>query len=230
MLEDDEDLNDWPDFFEVNEHVPKILKAELKHPPKIRSAQTMSDLLDQYDIKKNLHERLDTQNESKEGYYNNALEQPAVVERTEIQQEEREQQIEALSQHGVNEETANKIILKQELEKEAKQRNDKMQEEAIQKGQIEEHIRIADGMRTVFMTKEKKGMWQAEIIDQLHMNPDGISTSKEDMKATIMTISKIFPDALKIFNIPKGTFLRMDTSRMQVLQIQERVKKHFEEE
>jgi len=120
MLEDDEDLNEWPDFFEVNEHVPKVPKAELKHPPKMRGAQTMSDLLDQYDIKKNLQERLETQNNSKEGFYENGQEQPVVVERTESQQEERDQQIEALSQHGVNEETANKIILKQELEKEAK--------------------------------------------------------------------------------------------------------------
>ena len=38
MIEDDEDLTEWPDFFDVDEHVPKIPKAQLKHPPKLRGA------------------------------------------------------------------------------------------------------------------------------------------------------------------------------------------------
>ena len=46
LLEEDEDLTEWPDFFDVDENVPDIPKAEMKPAPKIRGAQTMTDLLE----------------------------------------------------------------------------------------------------------------------------------------------------------------------------------------
>jgi hypothetical protein len=49
------------------------------------------------------------------------------------------------------------------------------------------------------------------------------------MGKIILQITKIMPEWLKIFNIPKGTFLRMDRDRIQMLTIQERIQKHFEE-
>ena len=42
-LDADEDLCEWPDFFEVEEHVPEIQKANLKHPPKLRGVQTVQE-------------------------------------------------------------------------------------------------------------------------------------------------------------------------------------------
>ena len=46
LIEDDEDLCEWPDFFDVDENVPEVPKAEMKPAPKIRGAQTMNDLLE----------------------------------------------------------------------------------------------------------------------------------------------------------------------------------------
>ena len=57
-IEDDEDLTEWPDFFEVDEHVPAIPKASLKSPPKLRGAQTMNDLLNSYDVRAQLQQRM----------------------------------------------------------------------------------------------------------------------------------------------------------------------------
>lgn len=54
MVEDDEDLTEWPNFFDVDEHVPQIPKAQLKFPPKLRGAQTMNDLLNSYDVRAQL--------------------------------------------------------------------------------------------------------------------------------------------------------------------------------
>jgi len=54
LLPEDEDLTEWPDIFEVDEHVPPIPKANLKHPPKLRGAQTMNDLLNSYDVRQQL--------------------------------------------------------------------------------------------------------------------------------------------------------------------------------
>ena len=58
LLPEDEDLTEWPDIFEVDEHVPPIPKASLKHPPKLRGAQTMNDLLNTYDVRQQLQQRL----------------------------------------------------------------------------------------------------------------------------------------------------------------------------
>jgi len=46
LLEDDEDLTEWPDFFDVDENVPEVPKSDLKSAPKIHGAQTMGDLLE----------------------------------------------------------------------------------------------------------------------------------------------------------------------------------------
>ena len=54
LLPEDEDMTEWPDIFEVDEHVPSIPKAELKHPPKLRGAQTMNDLLNSYNVRQQL--------------------------------------------------------------------------------------------------------------------------------------------------------------------------------
>jgi ribosomal protein S13 len=67
--------------------------------------------------------------------------------------------MEVLSQHGISQETAAMIVRKQSVEKEMKQRNDDMQEQQQHKQYIEQHIQIANGMRSLFIQKEKKGMW-----------------------------------------------------------------------
>jgi len=137
--------------------------------------------------------------------------------------------MEVLSQHGISEETAKMIVRKQSVEKEMKQRNDDMQESQQHKQQIEQHIQIANGMRSLFIQKEKKGMWQEDVVAALHQQPDGNFTSPKEMSKIILQITKIMPEWLKIFNIPKGTFLRMDRDRIQMLTIQERIQKHFED-
>ena len=77
----------------------------------------------------------------------------------EQQDEEMDPDVEVLSQHGVSEETANMIKHKQDLEAEAKQRNEEMQEKEAHKRKIDEHFRVAEGMRSLFISRDKKGMW-----------------------------------------------------------------------
>lgn len=60
-LDADEDLCEWPDFFEVDESVPQIPMATLKQPPKLRGAQTMQDYLQNHDIRAKLEQRMSEQ-------------------------------------------------------------------------------------------------------------------------------------------------------------------------
>lgn len=73
--------------------------------------------------------------------------------------EEMDHDVEVLSQHGVSEHTATMIKHKYDLETEAKQRNEKMQEKEDHKRKIDEHFRVAEGMRSLFINRDKKGMW-----------------------------------------------------------------------
>ena len=59
-VEPDEDLREWPDFFEVDE-TPEIPMAKLKQPPKLRGAQTMQDYLQTHDIRAKLEQRMSEQ-------------------------------------------------------------------------------------------------------------------------------------------------------------------------
>ena len=40
-----------------------------------------------------------------------------------------------------------------------KKSNEKKLEQEAHKRMIEEHVRVAEGMRSLFMAKDKKGMW-----------------------------------------------------------------------
>jgi len=48
-----------------------------------------------------------------------------------------------------------------------KQRNEEKLEQEAHKRLLEEHVRVAEGMRALFVTKDKKGMWQSDVIDSL---------------------------------------------------------------
>ena len=85
-----------------------------------------------------------------------------------------------------------------------------MQEKEFYKSKIDEHIRVAEGMRSLFLSRDKKGMWQSEVIDSLQQNPTGVFSSVQELRNVIVSISKILPEWLKIFDIPKGVFMRME--------------------
>ena len=106
---------------------------------------------------------------------------------------------------------------KRDIETEMKKTNEKKLEEEAHKRMIEEHVRVAEGMRSLYISKEKRGMWQSDVIESLQNNPNGVFSSTQDLRQIITSISKILPDWLKVFHIPKGVFLRMDRDRIQIL-------------
>ena len=138
--------------------------------------------------------------------------------------------VEVLSQHGVSTETATLIKHKQDIEMDVKERNEKMQEQVSHIRMIDEHIRVAEGIRSLFINRDKKGMWQTEVIESLQSNPLGHFSSNSELIQTIVNISKILPDWIKIFNIPRGVFLRMDRDRVPILKIRECIQKYFEKQ
>jgi hypothetical protein len=57
----DEDLanmTEWPEYFEVHE-VPKLMKTQLKHRPKLRDFSSMEGLLNEYDIRGQLDRKME---------------------------------------------------------------------------------------------------------------------------------------------------------------------------
>ena len=186
-LDADEDLCEWPDFFEVDESVPQIPMATLKQPPKLRGAQTMQDYLQNHDIRAKLEQRMSEQVQ-KSGAPNlqvsqntgsslttakfqsaeNLGEARSDLDPEDCQDEEMEQSAaDALSQYGVSETTSVLIKHKQDIESEAKQHSERKLEEESVKRNIEAHTTVAEGVRSLFITKDKKGLWVTDVIETL---------------------------------------------------------------
>ena len=186
-LDADEDLCEWPDFFEVDESVPQIPMATLKQPPKLRGAQTMQDYLQNHDIRAKLEQRMSEQVQ-KSGAPNlqvsqntgsslttakfqsaeNLGEERSDVDPEDCQDEDMEQSAaDALSQYGVSETTSVLIKHKQDIESEAKQHSERKLEEESVKRNIEAHTTVAEGVRSLFITKDKKGLWVTDVIETL---------------------------------------------------------------
>ena len=104
-----------------------------------------------------------------------------------------------------------------------------MQAAEHHKRQTDEYIRVAEGMRALFISKDKKGLWQADVIDSVKSNPNGTFSTDDEIRTIIVGISKILPEWIKLFSIPKGAFMRMDKDRIPILQIRERIQKHFKQ-
>ena len=186
-LDADEDLCEWPDFFEVDESVPQIPMATLKQPTKLRGAQTMQDYLQNHDIRAKLEQRMSEQVQ-KSGAPNlqvsqntgsslttakfqsaeNLGEAKSDLDPEDCQDEDMEQSAaDALSQYGVSETTSVLIKHKQDIESEAKQHSEKKLEEESVKRNIEAHTTVAEGVRSLFITKDKKGLWVTDVIETL---------------------------------------------------------------
>ena len=186
-LDADEDLCEWPDFFEVDESVPQIPMATLKQPPKLRGAQTMQDYLQNHDIRAKLEQRMSEQVQ-KSGAPNlqvsqntgsslttakfqsaeNLGEARSDLDPEDCQDEDMEQSAaDALSQYGVSETTSVLIKHKQDIESEAKQHSERKLEEESVKRNIEAHTTVAEGVRSLFITKDKKGLWVTDVIETL---------------------------------------------------------------
>lgn len=186
-LDADEDLCEWPDFFEVDESVPQIPMATLKQPPKLRGAQTMQDYLQNHDIRAKLEQRMSEQVQ-KSGAPNlqvsqntgsslttakfqsaeNLGEERSDLDPEDCQDEDMEQSAaDALSQYGVSETTSVLIKHKQDIESEAKQHSERKLEEESVKRNIEAHTTVAEGVRSLFITKDKKGLWVTDVIETL---------------------------------------------------------------
>ena len=186
-LDADEDLCEWPDFFEVDESVPQIPMATLKQPPKLRGAQTMQDYLQNHDIRAKLEQRMSEQVQ-KSGAPNlqvsqntgsslttakfqsaeNLGEARSDLDPEDCQDEDMEQSAaDALSQYGVSETTSVLIKHKQDIESEAKQLSERKLADESVKRNIEAHTTVAEGVRSLFITKDKKGLWVTDVIETL---------------------------------------------------------------
>ena len=166
MLEADEDLDEWPDFFDLEE-TPKIPLATLKQPPKLRGAQTMQDYLQSHDIRAKLEQRMSDQQKAGNAVLQvsqntgsslttakfQSAENVGVRSegaREDIDDEDMEQ-LDALSQYGVSETTSVMIKNKQDIESEARLNSErKLEQEAAQRN-IDNHIVVAESVRALFI-------------------------------------------------------------------------------
>ena len=159
--------------------------ANLKQPPKLRGAQTMQDYLQTHDIRAKLEQRMSEQVQkggalqvsqntgsslttAKFQSAENLGEERSDVDPEDCQDEDMEQSAaDALSQYGVSETTSVLIKHKQDIESEAKQHSERKLEEESVKRNIEAHTTVAEGVRSLFITKDKKGLWVTDVIETL---------------------------------------------------------------
>ena len=159
--------------------------ANLKQPPKLRGAQTMQDYLQTHDIRAKLEQRMSEQVQkggalqvsqntgsslttAKFQSAENLGEERSDVDPEDCQDEDMEQSAaDALSQYGVSETTSVLIKHKQDIESEAKQLSERKLADESVKRNIEAHTTVAEGVRSLFITKDKKGLWVTDVIETL---------------------------------------------------------------
>ena len=88
----------------------------------------------------------------------------------------------ALSQYGVSETTSVLIKHKQDIESEAKQLSERKLEEEAVKRNVEDHTKVAEGVRSLFISKDKKGLWVSEVIETLQNSQSSVFQSQKDLK------------------------------------------------
>ena len=88
---------------------------------------------------------------------------------------------------------------KQEIEFEAKQNSERKLEEESVKRDIENHSQVAEAVRSLFITKEKKGMWVSEVIETLQSSQSNLFQSSSDLKKIIILLTKILPRCFCFF-------------------------------
>ena len=180
--EDGKPMTHWPDFFDANE-VAQVRKSDLKPKPKLNNFKSMESLLQEYNIRDQLDKKMseyDSQGQHNEmsmdasqkarsasvGANNqNESSQSGILSNSEYLQ--RESDIDVLSQHGISAQTFNLIQTKERLEDEARQRNMANLEKESDKRELQEHLRVAEALRLLFMDKNTRVIYLNEVIEQL---------------------------------------------------------------
>ena len=128
-------MQEWPDFFQVDD-VPPVRKTDLKPKPKLGNFRSMESLLQEYDIRNQLDQKMseyESLSQSNHGSVHKARSASmgandvnSAKNRILSQQDAtsngdyKESDYECLSQHGISMETFNLIATKEKLEDEAK--------------------------------------------------------------------------------------------------------------
>ena len=87
--------------------------------------------------------------------------------------EYKEEDIDCLSQHGISAHTFKMIQTKEHLEDEAKARNQQNLVKDEKKRELQEHIRVAESMRQLFLDKQTRSMFLNQLIDMIQERVHG---------------------------------------------------------
>lgn len=219
-------LTEWPDFFEVDS-VELVQKTELKPKPKLSNFKSMESLLKDYNIREQLDRQMrdyDCQSQgatdsngnqgamrmSTPAVQKDSLSDGNILQNSDIMSEQRESDIECLSQHGISAQTLNMIQTKEKLEDEAKQRNMKNLEKETYKRELHQHLRVAEALRGLYIDQKKRVIFLNEVIDHLQNRIFGQFIDAGEMKRVIGSITRILPKWAQIKTIPKGVLLGLD--------------------
>ena len=242
--EDGKPMTHWPDFFDANE-VAQVRKSDLKPKPKLNNFKSMESLLQEYNIRDQLDKKMseyDSQGQHNEmnidasqkarsssvGANNqNESSQSGILSNSEYLQ--RESDIDVLSQHGISAQTFNLIQTKERLEDEARQRNMANLEKESDKRELQEHLRVAEALRLLFMDKNTRVIYLNEVIEQLQNRIHGQFIDASEMKRVIGSVSRILPHWSRIVAMPRGNVVRLEgKDRYQIGAIKKTITDHFQ--
>lgn len=101
----------------------------------------------------------------------------------------RSESILSLSQHGVSFETIQKIEKKHKLEGEARNRNNHILERQEHLMDVEQHLKLAEGIRSLFTANSGKPLMVDKVLSQLADKTRGVFTSPSEMKQLIQKLA-----------------------------------------
>ena len=74
--------------------------------------------------------------------------------------------------------------------------------------EIEQHLKLAEGIRSLFSGNEGKPLKIEQVLQQLGDRTRGVFTSAAEMRKLIQTLAQIIPDWIMVAQLPAGTFIK----------------------
>lgn len=83
-------------------------------------------------------------------------------------------------------------------------------EKQTEKRELQEHIRVAEALRQLFMDKNIRVLYLCEVIEHLQNRIHGQFIDAAEMKRIIISITQILPSWCRTVAMPRGLVVRLD--------------------
>ena len=102
-------------------------------------------------------------------------------------------------------------------------------EKESDKRELQEHLRVAEALRLLFMDKNTRVIYLNEVIEQLQNRIHGQFIDASEMKRVIGSVSRILPHWSRIVAMPRGNVVRLEgKDRYQIGAIKKTITDHFQ--